>query len=56
MDPGLAQQITQAFTSIESRDPIGKTILDGEQCTAFIPGITAGWELVEKAAEQEGLL
>jgi hypothetical protein len=35
---------------------MGKTILDGEQCKAFVPGITEGWDMVEKAAEQEGLI
>ena len=56
MDPVLAQQITQAFTSIDIHDPMGKTILDGEQYKAFVPGITEGWDIVEKAAEQEGLI
>jgi hypothetical protein len=56
MDAALAQQITQAFTSVDLHDPTGKTILEGEQCKAFVPGITAGWEIVEKAAEEEGLI
>ena len=56
MEPVLAQQITQAFTSIDSRDPVGKVVLEGERCRAFVPGITDGWDTLEKAAEQEGLL
>jgi hypothetical protein len=56
MDPALARQITQAFTSIDLRDPVGKVVLDGERCKAFVPGITDGWDILEKAAEQEGLL
>jgi phosphonate transport system substrate-binding protein len=56
MDPALARQITQAFVTIAAQDPAGKAVLDGEACTAFVPGITTGWEALEKAAEQAGLL
>ena len=56
MDPALVQQITQAFVAIEAQDPAGKAVLDGEACTAFVPGMTTGWETLEKAAEQAGLL
>lgn len=56
MDPALAQKITQAFVTITTADPAGKAVLDGEGCTAFVPGITTGWETLEKAAEQAGLL
>ena len=41
-------------TTLESNK--SQTILEGEQCKAFVPGITAGWEIVEKAAEEEGLI
>jgi len=56
MDPALAQKITQAFVSIDAQDPAGKAVLDGEACQAFVPGITTGWETLEKAAEQAGIL
>lgn len=56
MDPALVQQITQAFVAIDAADPAGKAVLDGEGCTAFVPGMTTGWETLEKAAEQAGLL
>jgi phosphate/phosphite/phosphonate ABC transporter binding protein len=56
MDPALAQQITQAFTSVDLHDPVGQVVLEGERCKAFVPGITDGWDTLEKAAEQEGLL
>jgi phosphonate transport system substrate-binding protein len=56
MDPALVRQITQAFVTIAAQDPAGKAVLDGEACTAFVPGITTGWEALEKAAEQAGLL
>ena len=56
MDPVLVQKITQAFVAIDARDPAGKAVLEGEACKAFIPGITTGWETVEKAAEQANIL
>ncbi len=56
MDPALAQKITQAFVSIDAQDPAGKAVLDGEACQAFVPGITTGWETLDKAAEQAGIL
>jgi ABC-type phosphate/phosphonate transport system substrate-binding protein len=56
MDAGLVQQITQAFVAINAQDPAGQAVLEGEGCNAFVPGIATGWETLEKAAEQAGLL
>ena len=56
MDPALAQQITQAFVALDAQEPAGKAVLDGEACQAFVPGITTGWETLEKAAEQAGIV
>jgi phosphonate transport system substrate-binding protein len=56
MDPGLVQKITQAFVAIDAGDAAGKAVLEGEGCKAFVPGITTGWETLEKAAEQAGIL
>jgi phosphonate transport system substrate-binding protein len=56
MDPALVQKMTQAFVAINAQDPAGKAVLDGEGCRAFVPGMTTGWETLEKAAEQSGLL
>jgi len=56
MDPALVQKITQAFVTIDAQDPAGKAILEGEACKAFVPGITTGWETLEKAAEQLSIL
>lgn len=56
IDNVLSQQITQAFVSMEYSDPLGKTAMDAEGCKAFLPGITEGWETLEKAAEEEGLV
>jgi phosphate/phosphite/phosphonate ABC transporter binding protein len=56
MDPILAQKITQAFVSITAQDAAGQAVLEGEACTAFVPGTLVGWDTLEKAAEQEGLI
>jgi phosphonate transport system substrate-binding protein len=56
MDAGLVQQITQAFVAINAQDPAGQAVLEGEACNAFVPGIATGWETLEKAAQQAGLL
>ena len=56
MDPVLVQKITQAFVTIDARDPAGKAVLEGEACNVFVPGITTGWETLEKAAEQACIL
>jgi ABC-type phosphate/phosphonate transport system substrate-binding protein len=56
MDPALVNKITQAFVTIDARDPAGKAVLEGEACKAFVSGITTGWETLEQAAEQAGIL
>jgi ABC-type phosphate/phosphonate transport system substrate-binding protein len=56
MDPALVQQITQAFVAITDQDPAGKAVLEGEACSAFVPGRATGWETLEKAAEQARIL
>jgi phosphonate transport system substrate-binding protein len=56
MGPALAQQITQAFLAITADDPAGKAVLDGEKCSAFVPGTTRGWEMLEEAAKRTNLL
>jgi ABC-type phosphate/phosphonate transport system substrate-binding protein len=56
MEPELVQRLAQAFISINAEDPAGQAVLEGEGCKTFIPGITTGWETLEKAAEQAGLL
>ena len=56
MDSALAQQITQAFVAITSQDAAGKAVLEGESCSSFVAGTLEGWDALEKAAEQEGLI
>jgi phosphonate transport system substrate-binding protein len=56
MDPALVEKITQTFVAIDAQDPAGKAVLEGEGCNAFVPGITTGWETLEKAAEQARII
>ncbi len=56
MDPALAAEIEIAFLSVDSEDPVGKQVLDGEACDYFVPGQETGWELIETAAQAEGLI
>jgi hypothetical protein len=52
LDAGVAQNITEAFISMHYQDPLGKEVLDAEHCQAFVPGITTGWEALERALKE----
>jgi ABC-type phosphate/phosphonate transport system substrate-binding protein len=52
VDAGVAQQITEAFSSMHYQDPLGKEVLDAEHCQAFVAGITTGWEALERALKE----
>jgi ABC-type phosphate/phosphonate transport system substrate-binding protein len=52
LEAGLAQQITDAFISMQYQNPLGKEVLDAEGCKAFVPGITRGWEALESALKE----
>jgi phosphonate transport system substrate-binding protein len=56
MQPTLYQQLVEAFVSVDGADPAGKAILEAEACNSLAPGIAEGWEFLEKAALEEGLL
>ena len=56
MEAGLYHEVERAFLSVDYDDPLGKTVLDAEGCSSFVPGITEGWEIIEKAAVAEGLV
>ena len=56
LDAALASEIESALLSVTADDPVGKAVLEGEACDHFVPGTDIGWELVEKAAEAEGLI
>jgi len=52
LDAGLSRKITEAFSSMQYKDPLGKEVLDAEGCKAFVPGITTGWEALESALKE----
>lgn len=54
--PNLSQKITDTFLSIDGRDPAGQAVLEAEGCQTFVAGIDKGWEMLEKAAEEESLI
>lgn len=56
IDESLARQITAAFTSIHLDDPEHRPVLELEGCKGFIPGTAEGYDVLEAAAEQEGLI
>ena len=37
-------------------DPDGKAVLDAEGCASFVAGDESGWEILERAAVEEGLV
>jgi phosphate/phosphite/phosphonate ABC transporter binding protein len=56
LDEGLAQRITAAFTSMRFDDPEHRQVLELEGCKGFIPGTPEGYDMLEAAAEAEGLI
>ena len=56
LDEVLASQITAAFTAMHLDDPEHRPVLDLEGCKGFIPGTAAGYDFLEAAAEEEGLV
>jgi phosphonate transport system substrate-binding protein len=56
MDPALYKKLEEAFESVDRDDPIGKAILEAEACNSLLRGSSEGWEIMEKAAEAEGLV
>jgi phosphate/phosphite/phosphonate ABC transporter binding protein len=56
IDDDLAQRITTAFTAMRFDDPEHRQILELEGCKEFVPGTHEGYDLLEAAAEAEGLV
>ena len=56
MEPSLYRQLEDAFESVDGSDPAGKAILEAEACNSISRGISQGWEILEKAALEEGLI
>ncbi len=47
---------TEAFLSVDTRDPAGRSVLEAEDCGAIVLGINEGWELLEQVAQERGLV
>lgn len=56
LEETLAQQITAAFTAMHLDNPEHRPVLELEGCKGFVPGTAAGYDILEVAAEEEGLL
>ena len=56
MDAQLVDQIESAFLSITGSDEVEEIVLRGEACDSFVPGIEHGWDIIEAAAVDEGLV
>jgi len=56
LEETLAKQITAAFTAMRPDDPDHREVLELEGCKGFVPGTTAGYDILEIAAEEEGLI
>jgi phosphonate transport system substrate-binding protein len=56
IDDALAQRITAAFTAMRLDDPEHRQVLELEGCKGFIPGTPEGYDMLEAAAEAEGLI
>jgi len=56
IDDALAQRITAAFTTMRFDDPEHRQVLELEGCKGFIPGTPEGYDILEAAAEAEGLV
>ena len=54
--PALYQKLAEAFVSVDPHDAVGKEVLEAEACHSFIEGTPEGWEMLEQAARQEGLI
>ena len=56
LDPVLLEDVERAFLSVDPDDPDGKAFLEAEACTSIVAGTETGWDVVERAAESEGLI
>ncbi len=56
MDEAMQRKVTQAFVSVDEREPAGRAVLEGEACGFLVPGVLDGWDTLEVAAERESLI
>lgn len=56
MDPALRKKLTDAFLSLDPKNPKDKEILDLQRTKRFIPTKPENYESIKKAAQNAGLL
>ena len=56
LEETVARQITAAFTAMSLNDPEHRQVLELEGCTGFVPGTAEGYDILEAAALEEGLI
>lgn len=56
MDPALRKKLTDAFLSLDIKNPKDKEILDLQRTQRFIPTKPENYESIKKAAQNAGLL
>ena len=56
MNGAVSDEVEQAFVSIDDSDAVGRAVLKAEECRSVVSGISEGWDLIEAAALEEGLL
>ena len=52
----LSRRVTEAFLTVDPKDPVGQAVLEAEACDYFVPGVAEGWDTLERVAEAEGLI
>ena len=55
-DQETYRQVQEALLSVSPGNPDGKAVLDAEGCASFVAGDESGWEILERAAVEEGLV
>ena len=56
LDPVLIKKLTDAFLSLDAKNPAHKIILDLQRATRFIPTTVENYKSIEDAARSAGLL
>jgi ABC-type phosphate/phosphonate transport system substrate-binding protein len=56
IDATVADRITAAFTTMRQDNPAHRQVLELEGCQGFVPGTAEGYDLLEAAAVEEGLV
>ena len=56
LDPALVKKLTDAFLSLDAKNPAHKEILDLQRATRFIATKPENYKSIEEAARSAGLL